>query len=65
MVPAQVDQRPAEHPAAHGQQAEPGSDKYYVAEQGPSTALRHLKKENKSDLTTTLQSSRHILQLLD
>lgn len=27
VIPAQVDQRPAEHPATHGQQAEPSCNK--------------------------------------
>lgn len=43
VVLAEVDQRPAENPAAHGQQAEPSSDQNHVAEQRPAAAaLRHL-----------------------
>lgn len=42
VVFAEVDQRPAEHPAAHGEQAEPGGDQEHVAEQRSAAALGHL-----------------------
>lgn len=42
MVFAEVDQGPAEHPAAHGQQAEPSRDQERVAKQRSTAALRHL-----------------------
>ena len=44
VVLAEVDQRPAEHPAAHGQQAEPSCDQNHVSEQRSAAALRHLDK---------------------
>lgn len=44
MVLAEVDQRPAEHPATHGEQAEPGGDQEHVAEQRAAAALRNLQE---------------------
>lgn len=44
VVLAEVDQRPAEHPATHGQQAEPSCDQKHVSEQWSAAALRHLHK---------------------
>jgi len=49
VVLAEVDQRPAEHPAAHGQQAEPSRDQNHVAKQWSAAALRHLD-ETESQL---------------
>lgn len=42
MVFAEVDQGPAEDPAAHGEQAEPSRDQEHVAEQRSAAALGHL-----------------------
>lgn len=44
MVLAEVDQCPTEHPATQGEQAEPSCDQNHIAEQGSTTALRHLKE---------------------
>lgn len=44
VVLAEVDQRPAEHPAAERQQAEPRCDQNHVAEKGSAAALRHLHR---------------------
>lgn len=42
VVLAEVDQRPAENPATHGQQAEPSCNQNHVAEQWTTAALRDL-----------------------
>lgn len=52
VVLAEVDQRPAEHPATHGQQAEPSCDQNHIPEQWSAAALRHL------DETESLSVSR-------
>lgn len=44
VVFAEVDQSPAEDPAAHGEQAEPSCDQEHVAEQRSTAALRHLQE---------------------
>lgn len=47
MVFAEVDQSPAEDPAAHGEQAEPSRDQEHVAKQRPTAALRHLQEADR------------------
>lgn len=42
VVLAEVDQCPAEHPATHGQQAEPSCYQNHIAEEWSTAALRHL-----------------------
>ncbi len=61
MVLAEVDQRPAEHPATHGEQAEPSCNQKHVAEQRPTAALRHLDETEdriNSQLPETLRRQR-------
>lgn len=43
MVLAEVDQRPADHPAAHGEEGESSCDQNHVAEDRPTGALGHLR----------------------
>lgn len=55
VVLAEVDQRPAEHPATHGQQAEPSCDQNHITEQRSAAALRHL--DDTESLTVTRWTS--------
>lgn len=57
VVLAEVDQRPAEHPATHGQQAEPSCDQNHVAEERSAAALRHLVETD--DRITSYQKDQH------
>lgn len=44
---AEIDQRPTEHPATQGQQAEPSRDQSHISEQRSTAALRHLETDDR------------------
>lgn len=44
VVLAEVDQRPAEHPATHGEQTQSCCDQNHIADQRSPATLRHLDK---------------------
>lgn len=57
VVLAEVDQCPAEHPAAHGEEGEPSCDQNHIAKERSTGALRHLE-EKESRISSQL-SDRH------
>lgn len=57
VVSAEVDQRPAKHPAAHGQQAEPNCDQEHVAKQRSAAAVRHLQETDRQSAKAVRQAA--------